>query len=84
MHVVWEFTLKLTITTTYENVDQEWLDWWFDRLANEQVMPGSTVIVEELKECGHAVFTSKDPDSDVIGSTAYQVDKGFQPVEKEE
>lgn len=67
--------MKLKITTTYYNVDQSWLDWYLDRLANEQVMPGSTVIAEELRECGHAVFSSKDPSSSVTASTEYLIER---------
>lgn len=65
--------MKMRIETVYENVDQEWLDWYLKRLANEQVLPGSNVIVEELKECGHAVFSSKDPSSDCVATTTYEV-----------
>ena len=64
---------KFRITTEYSNVDQAFLAWYYERLANEEVMPGSTVIVEELKECGHACFTSKDPDSNVVATTTYEV-----------
>jgi hypothetical protein len=55
-------------------VDREWLDWWLKRLANEEVMPGSTTIVEELRECGYAVFSSKDPSSEVVARTEYLID----------
>ncbi len=68
--------MTIKIISTYTNVDEKWLDWWFKHLVNEEVMPGSTVIVEELKESGYAVFTSKDPSSPVVASTEYRVDPG--------
>lgn len=68
-----EKSMTVTVITTYRNVDQEWLDWYLKRLANEQVMPGSTTIAAELRDCGHALFCSKDPDSEVIATTEYRV-----------
>lgn len=67
--------MELQITTTYENINQEWLDWYYRRLANEEVLPGSTSIVKELKIYGNASFVSKDPSSDVVAITEYQVTK---------
>lgn len=66
--------MTVKIISTYENVDQKWLNWWLKRLANEEVMPGSTTIVEELRECGYAVFASKDPSSHVLATTEYYID----------
>lgn len=68
--------MTMRIETVYENVDQKWLDWYLKRLGNEEVFPGSTVIVEELKECGHAVFSSKDPTGPCIATTTYEIFKG--------
>lgn len=67
--------MRLRIETVYENVDQQWLDWYLNRLANAQVMPGSTMISEELKECGHAVFSTKDPNSYCVATTTYEISK---------
>ena len=67
--------MKVTIETIYENVDQGWLDWYLKRLGNEQVLPGSTNIIKELKENGYASFSSKDPSSNVIATTKYKVVK---------
>lgn len=65
--------MKLKITTTYENFDKEWLDWYMKRLANEQVLPGSTSIVEQLQKDGAASFSSKDPEGPCIATTAYEL-----------
>lgn len=67
--------MKVIITSTYENVDQEWLDWYLRRLANENVLPGSTWIASDLKVFGKAEFSSKDPQSEVVATTKYEVIK---------
>lgn len=67
--------MEMIITTTYSNIDQEWLDWYLKRLANEEALPGSTLIIKDLKSCGQAAFTSKDPTSDVIATTEYEIIK---------
>lgn len=69
---------KLIITTTCENCDEEFIHWYLKRLKNEEVMPGSTVIAEELEECGHAVFVSKDPTSPVVATTCYEIKEAPQ------
>lgn len=66
--------MRVTVETIYENVDQEWLDWWLRRLAKANHMPGSTAIVEELKESGCACFASKDPTSDCTAKTTYRIE----------
>lgn len=65
--------MTVKITTTYRNVDQEWLDWYLKRLANEQLLPGSTSIADKLKDAGRAIFESSDPSSDITATTEYQV-----------
>lgn len=67
--------MKVIIETKYENADQEFVDWYLERLAVEEVIPGSTTISEELKESGHAVFVSKDPTSEVVATTTYRIIK---------
>lgn len=63
--------MTFTITTGYENINQEWLDWYLERLASQDVMPGSTGVVDSIKKLGRASFTSKDPISEVVGTTQY-------------
>lgn len=65
--------MKVIVTSTYENVDKEWLDWWLKRLAAAEVMPGSMSIVSELIKNGSAKFISRDPTSDVVATTKYEV-----------
>ena len=68
--------MKFVITTTYENVDQDFMDWYYDRLTSQEShLPGAAEIVEELKACGYAAYASKHPTSDVVGTTEYQVIK---------
>lgn len=71
--------MRLEIKTVFENVDQEWLDWYLARLENEEVLPGSTLIVKQLKEIHHAAFSSKDPSSDVVATTSYLIRKSAKP-----
>ena len=65
--------MKVVITTTYENVDQEWLDWYLKRLAMSEVLPGSMSLTEKIQNDGFAEFSSKDPESDVVATTKYEV-----------
>lgn len=54
--------MKLVLTTVYENVDQDWLDWWlaeFGRRYGAKSLPHT--------------LTSKDPTSDVVGTTTIEV-----------
>lgn len=63
--------MKLTITTTYEGFDQEWLDYWYLNRIEDSTLPGSAIIVEEIQQCGHAVYASKDPTSNCTAKTEY-------------
>lgn len=68
--------MKFVITTTYENVDDEWLDWYLKRLKAAEVTPGSTGCADTVREDGYAEFSSKDPTSAVIATTSYEVING--------
>jgi len=65
--------MRVKITTTYINVDPEWLDWYLKRLDNESELPGSKEIVAKLRETGYAAYVSKDPTSKVTAQTEYEV-----------
>lgn len=65
--------MKIVVTTIYENVDQKWLDWYLGRLASADEMPSSTKLVENLKKYRVASFSSKDPESDIVGTTRYYI-----------
>jgi len=65
--------MKFIVTTTFDNVDTEWLAWYMDRIKNEEHLPGSVVIVDELVKAGYAKFSSKDPDSEITATTEYEV-----------
>lgn len=67
--------MKLSIETVYENFDQEWLNWYLNRLSQSEELPGSDTITQELKETGHAVFASKDPESKCFATTTYRIEK---------
>lgn len=75
--------MRLEIKSVYENIDQDWLNWWVDRMKKEAPMPGVDVIVDELIETGDAVFASKDPTSPSIATTYYKLDRNPQPSEPE-
>lgn len=67
--------MQVKVVSTYENVDEAWIEWWLKHLANEEVMPGSTVIADELREADYAVFASKDPTSPVVAKTEYHISR---------
>lgn len=67
--------MNVVVKTEYTNVDQEWLDWWLNRLRNEDSLPGGSEIVDELIKWGNASFTSKDPTSGCVGETTYEIIK---------
>lgn len=64
--------MRITIKTTYENVDEAWLEDWLTRVGKT---PGLSIVAEELRECGHAVYVSKDPTSDCTGKTEYLLER---------
>jgi hypothetical protein len=61
--------MKLKITTEYTNVTQEWLEWWYSNPKPPEVENAMAV----LKTIRIAVHVSKDPTSNVIGKTIYEV-----------
>ena len=65
--------MTVEIKTTYENVDEKWLAWYLERLSNEQVLPGSTAIADELRTKNVATFSSQDPCSNVVASNQYVI-----------
>lgn len=63
--------MKLVITTTYNNIDEEWLVWYKARM-----MMGPKElrkVAEDFKKNNKATYESKDPSSDVNGVTTYEV-----------
>lgn len=64
----------LKITTIYSNVDQEWLDWYLDRLklSEDENLINIGIELSEGNDCG---FTTRDPTSKVVGRTEYQLTK---------
>jgi hypothetical protein len=67
--------MRVRIETVFDNVDQTWVDWWLERLKTNPNMPGAALVVEKLKKKGLASFESKDPDSEVIACTMYEIVK---------
>jgi hypothetical protein len=63
----------LTITTQYEGITDEWLEWYIGRLE-KGFDPIHKKMAIELREKGIAVWSSKDPESDVIATTSYVID----------
>jgi hypothetical protein len=62
--------MKVIVTSTYENVNLEWLGWWLNRL---ETLPENKAVVRELRETGSASYSSKDPTSEVTATTTYEV-----------
>lgn len=75
--------MKFEIKTVFENVDDEWLEWYFNRLANEEVVPGSTKVIQTLRNNDFAFFSSKDPTSNVTATTYYSVERLPTKAQKE-
>lgn len=67
--------MRITIKTTYENCDEKWVNAYLRRLREAEVLPGSMKIANELEWYKVARFTSKDPDSDVVGTTVYHIEE---------
>lgn len=63
--------MKITVTSTYENVDGEWLHWWLNRLMS---LPENEAVAHEIMNKGFASYTSKDPSSEVVATTTYKLD----------
>lgn len=64
--------MRVIVTSTYENVDSEWLEWWLNRIAK---FPENVEVVRELREGNTAAFSSKDPSSQVVATTTYEVQR---------
>jgi len=58
--------MELTLTTTYKNVDDEWIKWWLKTNAHNFGLESDNV--EPGEEFQHSI-TSKDPTSNVIATT---------------
>lgn len=65
--------MKIKVTTIYESVDQQWLDWYLKRLSDPEAFPGAMQIAKDLEEYGQASFSTDDPTSKVIGTTEYLI-----------
>lgn len=61
--------MKLVLTTTYDNVDAEWLAWYIKRLGEG----GLGVQAINLEKHGRAVLESNDPTSKATARTTYEV-----------
>lgn len=62
--------MKVIVTSVYENVDQEWLEWWLLRIGT---LRENERVVRELREGKVSAFSSKDPSSAVVATTTYEV-----------
>lgn len=67
--------MKFIITTTYDRVDDEWLEWYLNRMENEEVLPGCREIIKSLRKNLTASFVSHDANSDVVATTNYRIKK---------
>lgn len=50
--------MKLTVTTVYENIDEQMFKNWCRQIVGET---HSREVIRELKTCGRAVIHDKDP-----------------------
>ena len=59
--------MRIVIKTTYKNIDQEWLNWYIERLDKA----GVPINFDEFKNGNRVSFTSKDPTSKAFATTEY-------------
>lgn len=62
--------MKLTIETVYENVTEEWYQWWLSRFPKEHQAAAVLRNGNELAE-----YSSIDPTSNVFAITTYRIEK---------
>lgn len=62
--------MKIVLTTTYSNVDKEFLDWWLKHHGKHYGIPDDIGLGDVPFK--HAI-QNKDPTSDVIGTTIIEV-----------
>lgn len=61
--------MKVVVTTTYKNIDDDWIDWFVKRLKKQDVP-----IDFDAFERGQKVsFTSKDPTSNATAITKLKI-----------
>jgi hypothetical protein len=63
--------MKITVTTTYEPIDQEWLEWYISQLKKGKV----PIDFDAMKKGFPVSFTSKDPTSQTKAITIYTLTK---------
>lgn len=61
--------MKFIIETVYENVNQEWMDWWLAQPKPKELKQS----MEALSRNGNAFFISKDQTSEVKATTTWEV-----------
>ena len=64
---------KIIIQTTYENVDIEWLKFWLSECSKIYGIPDDENLINELPFV-HSI-RSKDPTSEVVGTTVIEITK---------
>lgn len=63
--------MKLIIETVYENITEEWFEWWLSRFPKDDesalaLRDGDTYVQ----------YSSKDPTSNVFATTTYRIERG--------
>ena len=61
--------MKIVVTSTYENVDESWLQWYLARLRRQ----GYGIHAENLEANSYSEFESQDPTSLVVARTSYKL-----------
>lgn len=62
--------MKLVLTTTYHDIDDEFVEWYIKRL---RMAPELDSVADQLQDFGRAEFKSKDPTSSVHAVTEYVI-----------
>jgi hypothetical protein len=66
--------VNLYLTTVYENVDAEWLEWYLDRLESSGY-PEQIRIAKSLRNAEECSFSSNDPTNpNLKATTTYRIE----------
>lgn len=69
--------MKIVITTTYDGVNDDFVEYYLKRMEGAPVLPGCQSVVPMLRKHGMATMTSPaDPYGPAIATTTYQIVRG--------
>lgn len=63
--------MKILVTTVYESVDDEFLNWYVDMLRTKD----TPINFDDLRSGHSCTFSSKDPTSKTEAKTTYRIEQ---------